>query len=38
MKEKYKIMSVPCMVINEEHVHFGKKSMLQVLDIIEGIA
>lgn len=38
MKEKYKIMSVPCMVINEEHVHFGKKSMLQVLEIIEGIA
>lgn len=38
MKEKYKIMSVPCMVINEAQVYFGKKSMLQVLEIIEGIA
>ena len=37
LKNKYKVMSVPCMVINEEHVYFGKKNMQQILEIIEGI-
>ena len=36
-KEKYNVMSVPCMVINDEIVHFGKKSIGQVLEIIEKI-
>jgi thioredoxin reductase (NADPH) len=33
--KKYNVMSVPCMVINDEHVLFGKKNMLQVLEHIE---
>ena len=38
LKNKYKVMSVPCMVINDEHVYFGKKNMQQILEIIENIA
>ena len=37
LKNKYKVMSVPCMVINEEYVYFGKKNMQQILEIIEDI-
>lgn len=36
-KNKYNVMSVPCMVVNDEIVHFGKKNINQVLDIIEKI-
>ncbi len=35
LKNKYNIMSVPCMVINNEKVYFGKKNMQQVLELIE---
>lgn len=35
LKEKYKVMSVPCMVINDQIVHFGKKNIQQILDIVE---
>ena len=38
LKSKYKVMSVPCMVINDEHIYFGKKNMQQLLDIINGIS
>ena len=34
-KEKYKIMSVPCMIIDEEIVHFGKRDSIQILDILK---
>lgn len=37
LRKKYNVMSVPCMVINDEHVLFGKKNMQQVLAYIEGI-
>ena len=37
LKNKYKVMSVPCMVINGEHVFFGKKNLQQVLEIVESI-
>ena len=37
LKNKYKVMSVPCMVINDTHVHFGKKNIQQILEIVEGI-
>jgi len=37
LRDKYKVMSVPCMVINNEHVSFGKKNMLQIMELIEGI-
>ena len=35
MKEKYHIMSVPCMIINEKEVYFGKKSLSELLEILE---
>lgn len=34
LKEKYQIMSVPCMIINQEHVFFGKKSVEEILDLL----
>ena len=37
LKNKYKVMSVPCMVINDEYVYFGKKNIQQILEIVEGI-
>lgn len=36
-KNKYNVMSVPCMVINDKNVYFGKKNISQVLDIIEQL-
>lgn len=33
MKDKYHIMSVPCLIVNGEDVHFGKKSLAQLLDL-----
>ena len=37
LKNKYRVMSVPCMVINDEHVYFGKKNMQQILKLVEDI-
>lgn len=37
LRNKYKVMSVPCMVINDEHVSFGKKNIQQILEIAEDI-
>lgn len=36
MKEKYQVMSVPCMVIDEDPPSFGKKNIRQVLEMIGG--
>lgn len=36
IKDKYKVMSVPCFIINDEEVHFGKKSLTEILDILEN--
>lgn len=35
MKDKYNVMSVPCMVINNDTVSFGKKNIQQLLDMID---
>lgn len=35
LKEQYKIMSVPCMIVDDQAVHFGKKSIEQIIDIIK---
>jgi thioredoxin reductase (NADPH) len=35
LKKKYNVMSVPCLVINDDKVSFGKKNINQVLDLIE---
>lgn len=37
LKERYQIMSVPCMIINQERVEFGKKSVEDLLNILETI-
>ncbi len=37
IKQKYNVMSVPCMVINDEHISFGKKSVRQIIDIIDSL-
>lgn len=37
LSKQYNVMSVPCMVINEDKVYFGKKNMQQVLELIEGL-
>ena len=34
LKNQYKVMSVPCLIINEEKVTFGKKNITQILDLI----
>lgn len=34
LKDKYSVMSVPCLVINDTQVSFGKKNIRQLLDII----
>lgn len=34
LKTKYNVMSVPCLVINNEKLYFGKKNITQVLDLI----
>ena len=35
LKKKYKIMSVPCMVINDSQVYFGKKNLEEVTALLE---
>ena len=34
LKNRYHVMSVPCLVVNEDQVAFGKKNVEQILDII----
>ena len=34
LKEKYNVMSVPCLVINQDKVTFGKKNIQQLLELI----
>ena len=34
LKEKYNVMSVPCLVINQNKVSFGKKNIQQLLELI----
>lgn len=34
LREKYKVMSVPCLVVNDSQVSFGKKNIRQLLDLI----
>ena len=37
LKKKYNVMSVPCLVINDTNVSFGKKNIQQLLDHIESL-
>ena len=34
LKDQYKVMSVPCLVVNSKDVFFGKKNIRQILDLI----
>ena len=36
MQQKYNIMSVPCMIVNDDDVHFGKKNVTELLDILHA--
>lgn len=35
LKERYHVMSVPCLVVNDEQVVFGKKNIVQLLSLLE---
>ncbi len=35
LKNQYNVMSVPCLVINDDQVSFGKKNISQILDLIK---
>ena len=35
LREKYHVMSVPCLVVDEEEVSFGKKNIGQVLELLK---
>ena len=34
LKESYKVMSVPCLVINDDEISFGKKNIEQIIQLI----
>ena len=34
LRNQYKVMSVPCMVVNDEDVFFGKKNIQQILQLL----
>ena len=35
LKDRHKVMSVPCMVVNDKDVYFGKKNIQQVLELVK---
>ena len=35
LKERYQVMSVPCLVVDETEITFGKKNIKQLLDLLE---
>ncbi len=37
LRQKFNIMSVPCLIINDEIVHFGKKNLEEILEILENL-
>lgn len=34
LQNKYNIMSVPCLIVNDKDIHFGKKGVAKLLDIL----
>ena len=36
LKNRYKVMSVPCLVVGDEKVVFGKKNIREILDMIQS--
>ena len=37
LRKKYNVMSVPCLVINDDNVSFGKKNINQIIDIVKQV-
>lgn len=37
LRTAYQVMSVPCLVVNDTHVTFGKKNIRQLLDYLESL-
>ena len=37
LKNRYNVMSVPCLVVNDETVSFGKKNIHQILTLLEAL-
>ncbi len=37
LKEKHTIMSVPCLIIHDKHIHFGKKDIEEVTALLEAL-
>ena len=35
LKNRYNVMSVPCLVVDNEKVSFGKKNILQILELLQ---
>ena len=35
LKNRYQVMSVPCIIINDGALYFGKKTLRQTLDLIQ---
>ena len=36
LKTRYNVMSVPCMIVNDDMVFFGKKNVSQILSLLNG--
>ena len=36
LRDKYDVLSVPCIVINEKHTTFGRKSIMDIINIINN--
>lgn len=34
LQNKYNIMSVPCLIVNDKDIHFGKRGVAELLDIL----
>jgi thioredoxin reductase (NADPH) len=36
LKNRFKVMSVPCLIINDETVSFGRKALPEIMGLIES--
>ena len=36
LKNQYNVMSVPCLIVNDERVYFGKKSLVQLVELLHN--
>lgn len=38
LREQYKVMSVPCLIINDSQISFGKKNINQLLELLSKVS